>query len=1819
MLDATLPQLVADSYSFRSNGSTKQIDVLANDAPDDSGSLLIETVSQGSLGGFVQIGPDGRTLTYRPFPGASGVETFRYAVTGGFATNVRVKLRSPVESDRFVVDEQSGPTLLRVMENDDLGSRFAGERSITAVSFPSHGGTVEIAEDGISVWYTPNPDFSGTEIFEYVVGEQVSGQVRVDVRRLLKNDSLAREDEVLSGIPKTFDVLANDPFADDYAGERRITLVTDPAHGTAELNPRDGSITYTSTPGFSGYEQFHYVVDGQYEATVSFAVTPLTSNDYLSVMEGAGETALDVLSNDRLLTTPGSDAVLMTDFTQPTEGGSLRLADDGSSLLYQPAAGFTGWERATYTLNEFYEASVTFYVSAWPETPDVSVVANQGVEEVQLPVSSSAFFTPYGGPGIITGLEQGSHGSVTIAANGRDLLYRPDPGFSGTDTVTFTIDGNVEGAASIRVTPLAEGERIRAVISPDFDDIELNVLANDLHIADATITSIAVPEDIGVMVRISEDGRRIVLTPEEMRYRSFNLEYTLNGLYTTTASVALYPSVRTLPDRSGVQQNSTGTVIDPIANDRLGNATPTVYDWILEEHVPSVFSYGGPREITAVSPTRQGGDVSITADGKHLVYQPAADFAGTDSFEYTVDGQWVGTVSVNVTRAVRDDTASVLADGNANPINVLANDPLGTDYAGAGLITQVTQPASGGTATIADDGSAILYTAPDGFTGEDTFEYRVDDTQVATVTVQVGQTIDDLLQRFQSINEFREWLIDEALARHAGSFGRPYLPVYLAFDGQTGSPTAASERVFSETNVQVAGVDEADLVENDGEHLYLISGRDLIVARAWPVEELSEVARLRLDGTPLGMYLHEGRLTVISETVEYEDSRLDPIDVSLERTIDVAPLNDNAPTPEIETGERLASSSADSISPYWPIWPGPQITDFSTVVTIFDVSTPSDPQLVRQTTVDSRYNDSRSVDGTLHLLTQRGGIRLPSPEPVPLSESDPLYDELLQDGWNIDEDTKRYETQAEYLARIEESFNELIAEMFPQYWTVAADGTETTGSLVDPGDLIQLGEDASQLLSVVSLKTDSDLASPIATQTLLTSVASTVYATRDHLYVLGAASESETGIDRSEDGHATQIRRFDWDNDIGGIELSAIGAVPGRPTDEFALDEFEGRLRIATKTRRTTVTGSRQVTDLYVLGATSGQFTTVGTSLDIARGDALKSVRFHGDIAVAATFDGSSPLHVLDLSNPESPSLAGQILTVGYPSYMQYVGEGRLLTIGRNSAARVTGPTQVSLLDLTDPLNPGIIDQDTLPEFSSSVAETDHHAFGWFGYHSVLAVPTSRLYSVRTDEDGDGYRESRETRREDTLYAFQVDTSVSSRSEDGIRLNGTVEHDAAILRSAFIDDVLYSIGDGKIRAVDIHDPSVELATAELAHSPVEILVPEIWRTVALDAAEFQLASVQADVIAPPEATIEIVNRVLEIDLTDIPAADASVLRDRQTGELVVRYRSTTLDTQVVEQRFALRDVGKIRATLGSGNDRLDLSRAFRRSTVFGGAGNDSLIGGARYDELHGQAGDDILQGRRGVDLLFGEDGNDQLYGQQYNDWMYGGAGNDTLLGNDGNDVINGGTGADFLNGGRGQNRLTDQIDGNVTLAAAGYDTGRGDVARGIGASGRLEIIGGDGSERIDASAYRGGGVVLNGGGGDDTLIGSRGDDSLDGGAGGDVIRGGAGHDTLFGNLGNDRLLGQGGIDELGGGLGNDRIDGGGGVSIIREQADTDYSLSGDRDAVRTDGLGTDRWIGRFVRALLHGGESDNQIDASGFAEPVRIFGGGGNDILNMPD
>ena len=291
--------------------------------------------------------------------------------------------------------------------------------------------------------------------------------------------------------------------------------------------------------------------------------------------------------------------------------------------------------------------------------------------------------------------------------------------------------------------------------------------------------------------------------------------------------------------------------------------------------------------------------------------------------------------------------------------------------------------------------------------------------------------------------------------------------------------------------------------------------------------------------------------------------------------------------------------------------------------------------------------------------------------------------------------------------------------------------------------------------------------------------------------------------------------KYRWDGQTGQVLLVASGQLPGRLLDQFSADEYQGHLRVAatiTYTHYDNRPGTSE-NDLFVLADSGGVLELVGGLKNLGVDQSIRSVRFMGSRALASTFDNSDPLLAFDLSDPTEPLLAGYLTVPGLSDYMQMIDADHLLTVGRNTPDGVNGPAQVSLFDISDMSRPLLVDEFTMPRFSTTEAAADPHAFGYFAEHDLLAVPVRRRFIERTDEDGDGFRETSRWTVENELLVLRIDPAAGPGA--AIELLASIQHDSPVRRSGYIDDVLYSIAEEDVKAVRVADPNTVIGQVTL--------------------------------------------------------------------------------------------------------------------------------------------------------------------------------------------------------------------------------------------------------------------------------------------------------------------------------------------------------------------------------------------------------------------
>jgi Ca2+-binding RTX toxin-like protein len=195
------------------------------------------------------------------------------------------------------------------------------------------------------------------------------------------------------------------------------------------------------------------------------------------------------------------------------------------------------------------------------------------------------------------------------------------------------------------------------------------------------------------------------------------------------------------------------------------------------------------------------------------------------------------------------------------------------------------------------------------------------------------------------------------------------------------------------------------------------------------------------------------------------------------------------------------------------------------------------------------------------------------------------------------------------------------------------------------------------------------------------------------------------------------------------------------------------------------------------------------------------------------------------------------------------------------------------------------------------------------------------------------------------------------------------------------------------------------------------------------------------------------------------------------------------------------------------------------NVIFGVGGNDAICGGFGRDRIYGDRGNDTIDGKRGNDAVHGGRGSDELDGGVDRDEVFGDSGNDVVHGGPGNrDEADGGPGDDDVMGGRG---TLDTVLGGVGSDRIDGGPGDHDIASYRGVGGPIEVDLDSGVVAGAEEEHLTGVEDIVGGSDEDTLMGSDATPNrLDGGPGDDRLLGARKGDQAFGGPGSDQCVGS---------------------------------------------------------------------------------------------
>lgn len=177
-------------------------------------------------------------------------------------------------------------------------------------------------------------------------------------------------------------------------------------------------------------------------------------------------------------------------------------------------------------------------------------------------------------------------------------------------------------------------------------------------------------------------------------------------------------------------------------------------------------------------------------------------------------------------------------------------------------------------------------------------------------------------------------------------------PEYLAsvLEGvDVGTVVPKSGPEYSVTNVQVVGVDEADLVKTDGEYMYVVSGNNLTILKAYPAEDAEILSQISLNGTLQGVFINGDKLAVFGESYFYQ-----PVEVYYAVNV------------PIKMNETTTLPMQVQVFPYQPY-----STNSETFVKVYNVSDRANPSLTGEVTINGTYFSSRMIGDYVYAVTSQ--------------------------------------------------------------------------------------------------------------------------------------------------------------------------------------------------------------------------------------------------------------------------------------------------------------------------------------------------------------------------------------------------------------------------------------------------------------------------------------------------------------------------------------------------------------------------------------------------------------------------------------------------------------------------------------------------------------------------------------------------------------------------------------------------------------------------------------------------------------------------------
>ena len=512
----------------------------------------------------------------------------------------------------------------------------------------------------------------------------------------------------------------------------------------------------------------------------------------------------------------------------------------------------------------------------------------------------------------------------------------------------------------------------------------------------------------------------------------------------------------------------------------------------------------------------------------------------------------------------------------------------------------------------------------------------------------------------------------------------PMLPPETAAGDAT---VTSKDGGYSETNVQVKGVDEGDIVKTDGEYIYVL--------RPY-VNEKSELTIFKADGESTTIV---STFTVCKTNSDFKPyNEKDGYSSFNESASELYLFEDTLAVVTNYNG--YSESSVNGLYRY-------ENTQMQKVY-IYDIADRTHPTLKATLGQDGYGIASRLIGDTLYLISNYY-----------------IY--------NYDFDEARPET---YIPRLYiEGAAKLIPEdciaIFPNFsstaYTVVCSYDLTDASLTDTkttlggGSTVYMNGSSLYVAAGASVQTDSE-------------------PRKESIYkVIERKTQEVTDITRYDvsDGNISLAasgtipgylnNQFSFDEYEG--HLRAVTSTFAHSWTEYTDEEFGWTNYKYGESARHNA--------LFILDSS---LNITGSIENLAENETVQSVRFFGDVGYFVTFERVDPLFAVDLADPANPVILSELKIPGFSQYMHGFSEDRLFGLGMDADPQtgVTTTMKLSMFDTTDLRN--VTEKHTLVLDSYySNALYNHKAILISEEKNIIAFPSDKGYDIYGYSDDSGF------------------------------------------------------------------------------------------------------------------------------------------------------------------------------------------------------------------------------------------------------------------------------------------------------------------------------------------------------------------------------------------------------------------------------------------------------------------------------------------------